>query len=350
MFLNLFSTTKYSLKYSKGIYMLVSDLSVENSSENSYRTYLRDVRLSAEGNIYLREEDEGVFFPFDEVAQSLIAKYLKINAGYLAKCPPVLQRENINYWFNHHGDTEANFYTVGGSLRGIFNPNKKIFPVSKVIEMIPRVFDQTDEIKACNMQEDLVHIDVISLKNSIEVPGLGTEERPQVGDITYGGIRLFVYPFQEKIPEIESYFNRLWCTNGSSKPHTEHKLTLRGHTVDEILEELEEKAHLLMDELPQRLEEYKETANIPVPHKVGEFVYQVGREAGLPGRIVDRVMGNLATLPDSPSIYDVMQLFTAVANEQISWNNRLKLQRLGGDFALNTQKILHRCGQCERPI
>jgi hypothetical protein len=330
--------------------MLVSDLSIENESqlERKYTKNLSDVRLSEDGNLFFRDDENRI--PFDEVALDLMGKHLKINTAYLSKCPPPLQRDNVNYWLNHHGDSEATFYTVGGTLRGIFNPSKKIFPVNRVVEVIGRIFNPEDEVKAFNTTEELVNIDVISLQNSVEVPGLGTEERPKVGDITHGGLRMFIYPFQEKAPEIESYFNRLWCTNGSSSPHTEHKITLRGHTVEEVIAEIEDKARILMDELPEKLQQYKETANIAVPTKVGEFVYQVGQEAGLPARIMNRVMGSLATLPDNPMVYDVMQLFTAVANESVSWPNRLRLQRIGGDFALNTHKVLHRCGQCERPI
>lgn len=329
--------------------MLVSDLSTETDSfkEEKHTTFLRDVRLGEEG-IFLRDE-EG-YFEFDEVALNHVAKHLRINPAYLSKCPPSLQRDNVNYWLDHYGDTEVNFYTVGGELKGVYDVNKKIFPVERVLELATRLFAPTDEVKALNTAEDLVHLDVVSLTNSVEVPGLGTEERPRVGDITHGGLRMFIYPFQEKAPEVESYFNRVWCTNGMSSPKLEHKITLKGHTVDDVLAELEDKARELIDELPEMLNQYKETAQIPVPNKVGEFVYQVGREAKLPSRIIDRVMTGIATLPDQPMVYDVMQLFTSVANEPVTWANRLRLQRLGGEFALNTHKILHRCGQCERPI
>lgn len=327
--------------------MIVSDLLTEygTSRGTSHQAYLKDVKLTEEGLELPRATVE-----FDDVALSHLSTFLSINGRYLAKCPPELQRENINYWLEHHGDTEARFEILSNTVRGVFNPNQKIFPVEKILEVMGRVFRPHDEVKAFNVAEDLIHLDIISLETKVEVPGLGTAERPHVGDITYGGIRSLTYPQQEKAPEIESYFNRIWCTNGMSAPRTEHRVSLKGNTVDDVLLELERKAQDLMNELPIQLEEYRRTAEIPSPSKLGQFVYQLGREYELPGRVMDTVMSRLAELPTEPSVYDVTQAITSIANEDITWKNRLRLQRLGGALSTDTAATLHRCDQCERPI
>lgn len=329
--------------------MLISDLATEidNFTETRNKIKLGELRLAEDG-FFLREE-EG-FFPADELAMNHIAKFLKINESYLSKCPFSLQRENINYWLANNSETEAVFLTVENQLRAVYSPNKKILPVDRILDIISRVFSPEDEVKAFNIDESLINIDVVSLNNLIEVPGLGTDERPEVGDITHGGIRTLVYPYRDKAPEMESYFNRLWCSNGASSPQTEHKIKLRGNTVEDILSEMEDKAQILLDELPIRLDEYKKTSEIAAPSNLAQFIFQVGAEADLPQRIIRHVMDSIGTLPAEPTVYDVMQLFTAVANQPVTWRNRLKLQHIGGEFITNTQKILHRCSSCERII
>lgn len=327
----------------------VADLQgmVDTRNENFEETSLSGVELVNEG---LRLGASNTLIEFDELAINHLSRYLKINAKYIAQCPRELQQENVNHWLGQFGDTEAVFHTIGHSLKGVYSPTKKVIPMSQVMNVISRVFDASDHVASFNADDDVVHLDVIASNLSVEVPGHGTTERPHVGDITHGGLRFFVYPNQEKAPIVETYFNRLVCTNGMSKPSTEHQIRLRGNTVDEVLASLEENARSLMDELPERLAEYRHTADIKAPDKTGEFAYQLAAEHGLPHMVVDRVMTNLGSLPDDPSIYDLIQSITSIANEDVSWKNRIKIQRLGGSLAMDTEHALHRCNTCERPL
>lgn len=57
-----------------------------------------------------------------------------------------------------------------------------------------------------------------------------------------------------------------------------------------------------------------------------------------------------AELPEDPSVYDVTQVFTSVANESVNYRSQLRLQRIGGDLSWKTEQMLHRCDNCERPL
>ena len=57
-----------------------------------------------------------------------------------------------------------------------------------------------------------------------------------------------------------------------------------------------------------------------------------------------RVIGRSAELPDDPSVYDVTQVFTSVANEGVTYRTQLRLQRIGGDLIAGTEHMLH-CGE-----
>ena len=327
----------------------VADLKgmADTRNESFENTSLSGVELTHDG-LLLRGSNKTV--EFDDLAVNHLSRYLKINPKYIAQCPRALQEENINYWLNSFGDTEAVFHTIGHSLKGVYSPTKKIIPMSQVMNIVSQVFRPDDEVVSFNADDDQIHLDVIASNLSIEVPGHGTEERPHVGDITHGGIRWFVYPNQEKAPSVETYFNRLVCTNGMSSPSKEHEVRLRGNTVEEVLESLETNARALLAELPEKLAEYRHTADVQAPEKMGEFAYQLASEHSLPHMVVDRVMNNLAALPEEPSVYDVIQGITSIANEDVSFKNKIKIQRLGGQLAMRTEQAMHRCVQCERPL
>lgn len=327
----------------------VADLQgmVDTRAESFEETSLSGVELENDG-LHLRGSNK--IIEFDELAINHLSRYLKINGKYIQQCPPGLQQENVNYWLDQFRDVDAVFHSIGHSLKGVYSPTKKIIPMSQVMGVISRVFSPDDVVSSFNADDDVVHLDVIASNLNIEVPGHGTQERPHLGDITNGGLRFFVYPNQEKAPVVETYFHRLVCTNGMSSPSTEHTIRLRGNTVEEVLESLETNARALMAELPEKLENYKHTAEINAPEKLGEFAYQLAAEHSLPHMVVDRVMNNLAALPEQPSVYDVIQGITSIANEDVSWRNKIKIQRLGGDLAMNTEKTMHRCDRCERPL
>ena len=65
-----------------------------------------------------------------------------------------------------------------------------------------------------------------------------------------------------------------------------------------------------------------------------------------------RVLDRVEQLPeDSATLYDVQQVFTSVANnEGLPYRTMMRLQALGGQMALDTEHVLHRCSTCERPL
>jgi hypothetical protein len=326
--------------------MLVRELreAYGNSTEKFDTFRLKDISLTDEG----LEFTTGRTLEWDDSLAEMTGKFLKINTGYLKKCPPELQQQNVNFWLDRNNDSDAIFHFVNRSLRGIYPPSRKIIPIAKILDIVNNVFVGGDEVKTFSMDEKMLHLDVVSNALSVEVPGHGTQERPHVGDITYGGLRWIIYLQEQKPPEVETYFNRLLCTNGASRPEVERRISLAGNSVDDVLNQLEATANILMNEMPDRLASYRHSAEIPIPGDVAQFAYQLGRENNLSQRIMDRVMAELALLPQNPSVYDITQIFTSVANEDVTFQNRLRLQRIGGQLSLDTETTLHRCAACER--
>jgi len=328
--------------------MLVSELAsaVDTGHEEAPVKRLSDAEVTPEG---LKLKGIKNAIKLDDYGLKKLGGYLGVNKAYLLKCPPELQEVNLNHWLQKWPDAEAMFHVVGEQLYGVHNPDKKIFPVIRLVDVLHNVFDPEDEVKTLHHDWDYVHADIVVGKHSIEVPGDDTfpEElgMPKKGDVTHGGIRFFAYPMQERRPFVQTYLHRLFCSNGMGIAEPELQVELKGNTVEEVLASLEGNAQRLMEGLPNRLEQYKATADVKIPGNLQQFVYQIGRERRLGTRVMDTVMTRTAELPDNPSVYDVTQVFTSVANENVQYRSQLRLQRIGGDLTSMTEHMLHRCDQ-----
>lgn len=327
--------------------MKVADLTAKlDQKESTPVVALGQVELRDEGLI-LPNVDEPI--PFDEQAQLHLGKHLGIPPRYLGKIPRALQQANVNHFLQSRGETEAMFHLSDYSLNAVHDPSKRIIPMTRLIESVSNACSPDDTVQEFRYELTKCHVDILS-EQSITVPGLGTEHRP-LNDITQGGIRFRTNAdFEIEKPSLESFLLRLVCTNGLAIPEPEYKIKLRGNTVDEILESMEENAQRVLEGLPERLQAYRDSAEVTVPGNVDQFMYQIGRERGLGARIMDRVMEEATSLPENPSVYEVLNVFTYVATQDVSYMNRLRLQGLGGDLVVDTQNMLHRCNSCERPL
>lgn len=328
--------------------MKVSEL-VENldNKETTPVSTLGQVELREDGLVVPNHSD---VILFDETAQKQVGKFLKIPPKYLTSVPRDLQMANVNYWLQKNSEVEAMFHIRDNFLVDVHDADKKFVPMTSLIETVAKAFDAEDEVQSIHSDTEKLHLDIISQASEIVVPGLGTTNRP-ANDITKAGIRLRANSDWElQKPTLESYLLRLVCTNGLTIQEPEYQVRLRGNTVPEILQSMEENAQKLLSNLPERLEAYRNSAEVPVPGNLELFVYNVGRERGLGTRIMDRVMQEIATLPSGPSVYDVMNVFTFVATQDVSYANRLRLEGLGGELVTETETILHRCDTCERPL
>jgi hypothetical protein len=79
------------------------------------------------------------------------------------------------------------------------------------------------------------------------------------------------------------------------------------------------------------------------------FAEQLGHEFDIPQRQLHLVLDRVRQLPvEGSTVYDVNQAFTSVANEVRNYNDRTRLQTLGGSLAIDAARMIERCTQCER--
>lgn len=310
-------------------------------------TTLGRLRVAEDASsVAVRGEDRE--FPFDEAAERAIADFLGIPKHYLAKCPSDLKAVNVNAWLQSKEDSAAMLSVINGGIVGVHGPDVKILPPARVAHAISNVIDGDAEVVQVIRDSHRLHID-IKTANAIEVPNPNrVHGRPEVGDITHGGIRVLTCPDEARPPSVQGYFHRLWCSNGATTRQQSGLISLKGLTVDEVLLEMEEAARLVLSGLDNRLEEIAHMAQVAAPGNPTSFAHQLGREYRLGPNVMNRVIDRVNLLPQDASVYDVQQAFTEVANRNVPYATMMRLQELGGDLAFHTDHVVHRCHACER--
>ncbi|QGJ94948.1 hypothetical protein SEA_REDWATTLEHOG_88 [Gordonia phage RedWattleHog] len=374
-------------------HMKVADIQpLLERNERHITARLHDITVD-EGGRELRlvsEDGTDESFPLDEVAERHLGQYLDVSPVYLKKCPSTLKATNLNYWLHQQDREQGEATLVVGpdGIENIYSPDKTVVAIPRIAEFIHRTFNGEDEIVNLISEPGTFHADIMVNSSRIEVPGNGLGDRPdetgritqfgagidpldtpeereqklaqaratQVFDITHGGVRIIADPGKSKAPVVERYFNRLICTNGMTMPVPDHSITVRGKTVDEVIQSMEEAAEFLLGSMDDALEEYKALSEVIVPGNPLLFIQQLGREQGLPDRIIQQAMdyaggAGFGRTDRDVTSFDVMQIFTGLANRSgVRYSTQRRLQNTAGLFVHRGDDLLHRCTQCERPL
>lgn len=338
--------------------MLVSELkqSLEGVNEQSLEVNFSNIAVDDEARSL--RIDTGIHggtreFQFDEQLERSLSKYLGVSKSYLAKCPPDLKAHNLNYWLDQKPNVAVAVEVLDDRVVSFHRPNLVILPIREVADVITQAMEPGDEVVQLLRDETSFHVDIITPKG-VEVAQVeGIEDRQQgerqIGDVTRGGVRVLSSPTEVKPPVVVPYLHRLWCTNGCSAPVDSGVIRLRGNTVEEVLEEMNQVMRRVRGEIDENLEHYANMAAQRVPGSPSRFARQIGNEYGIPARVMTRVLDRVELLPeDTATLYDVQQVFTQAANGTVPYRTMMRLQTLAGDMAMDTETVVHRCQTCER--
>jgi hypothetical protein len=331
--------------------MLVSELeeSLETRGERAIETTLGNIEV-AEDASYLKLRDSEEQFPLDELATSHLARYLELNRSDLNKYPTDLRHTVLTRFLDIKKDKAAVIEVRRRDISSIHKPGLLLIPIDSVAELITRTFQPTDEVVNLLRDEKKLHVDIKTAHN-IEVLNPGRiQGRPEVGDITHGGVRMLAYrdPVEPQAPTVTTYLHRLFCSNGMAEDYSANTIHLRGKTVPDVLLEMEEIAQKVMGELDQKLASYASLNERPLPEDRTLFVHQLAAEWNLGQRVTHKIIEQVSVLPENATLYDVQNVFTRMANDDISYWSSNQLQQLGGSLAFDTDHVTHRCGTCQR--
>lgn len=336
---------------------------------------LSSISVNENGTGFTAVSDDGqtLDFALDGEIERSMSKFLGVPSGYLEKCPGSLKAANLNYWLHDVEDARALIIHNSEAASSFLDPDKHAILPSDVAGVISRVFAPEDELVTVQRTDEYMHIDIKVLDSEVNVPGNGVGDRPHsdgtllipgndelgieeerrtnVFDITNGGVQFLLKPNQP--PVVNRYFNRLVCDNGLIIPVEDAKITLRGKTVDDIIDEMESSAEILLSSMDSALTRYAESSEQVVPGNVGDFIRQVGLEHRIPNRIIMQALNYAGaygfTRRDDITGYDILNVFTNLAN-RASYSSRMRLQGLGGVIADAGDEFYARCQSCERPF
>jgi hypothetical protein len=137
---------------------------------------------------------------------------------------------------------------------------------------------------------------------------------------------------------------------GTDTMTTEEKLgqvTIKGRTVDEVIDAMEEAATTVLGQLDEYLVRLSCTRSMEVPGTPAAFAAMLAQEAKLSRAVLDRILELVNQLPDPVSVWDVQNAVTAVAN-QANYVTMMRLQSLGGALSFDAETMIQRCHTCER--
>jgi hypothetical protein len=295
------------------------------------------------------EGTPAALYPLDEKALGVLARFLKLPLTYLNECPPDFRAQTLRYWRDRKAQADVVLEAVDDNVTGMYGPGLMMLPVTRIAGMVERVFDPEDEIRLLLRDEGKFHLDVTSNDYQVDVPNPNRiPGRPEVGDITCGGIRFLATPNKVRAPSVARFLHRLVCTNGMTSSETDSKIMIKGLSVAEVIESMEDAADRLLSTMDEHMDRYRQTADMPVPGHPLSFAEQLGHEFNIPERQLHAVLDRVRQLPEEgTTVYDVNQAFTSIANEVHNYDQRSRLQTLGGSLALEAPRMIERCHTCQ---
>jgi hypothetical protein len=287
------------------------------------------------GSLKVRGTD--LEFILSERGLKKFSTFLGIPKAFLPKLNSHLQTEVVNYFFEKDAGAEALIgYGNDYAFKAAYPGNTTILPNELVVDAIQKTFKPDDHIRSIDMTD--------GLKVSIITEELNAE--PRVNDITNGGLR--IEAVVGEAPKISTYLERLVCSNGMVVPSYNSTMSLRGRTVDEIIQEMEYLANsVLASEVDQALNNWSHMTEIEVANAT-QLIHRFCREYGIGSRMESKIIDRIDEL-EGNTYYDIINLITSMQHEiGVSDAMRQSLQLTGG--MLVSTNGGHRCSTCNHPL
>lgn len=285
-------------------------------------------------------------FVLDESANHALARYLKIPPAYFDGLTPDFRATLLRYEFDRRQNADTVVESLAGEIVAVHQPSQIMLPVSRVVEVITKTLKPEDTVRRFLVDDQRLHVDVTTTDHNVVF--YDASNHPEVGDITEAGLRVLSHPYASKPPSVGTYLERLACTNGMVTSEKVGQVTIKGRTVDEVIAAMEEAAESVLSQLDNHLERYAATRDLTVPGSPQAFAAQLAREAGVNRQVLDHVLDIINQLPEPVSVWDVNQAFTNVANIVERYQTMMRLQTLGGSLSFDAERMIERCGTCER--
>jgi len=259
----------------------------------------------------------GELFPLKPIAQQSIANRLGIPAHYLRKCPPEIQRINLNHWIRKERNDELFFRFDRNEVRAVFTPKYVPTDNVEVLEHIKKLGYRDDTPVQASVDDNFLAVNIPDGDRMFLVNGDHMTPGISVSNSEVGIAAL----------SINAYILRLVCLNGmisktevtASYRHVSAKiLTDFPDVLGKLGREIDQQRNQLRLSLESRVENPESTiANFNRQFQLN----QVEKEA------VDWAI----PLEYGNTMFNIINIFTKAAQfTGLSADSSYRLQKVGG--------------------
>jgi hypothetical protein len=251
------------------------------------------------------------------IAQQSIANRLGIPIHYLRKCPPDIQRTNINYWLEREKNDQLFFRFDGEKVRAIFTPRYIPTDNIDVLEKIKELDYPMSTKVQCSMDDEFMMVNIPDDRETFSIAGNRMTPGISISNSEVGLAAL----------SISAFVLRLVCTNGMISK-TEVTASYR-HISTKILNEFP----LVMSNVGQELGRQKNLFRLSLESKVTDpesTIINFNRQFQL-GKEETEAVGWALPLEYGQTMFNVVNVYTKAAQYQgLPAESSHKLQKVGG--------------------
>ncbi len=188
------------------------------------------------------------------IAQMSISNRLGIPFHYLKKCPPDIQRMNLNHWLAYERNEELFFRFNGNDVRAIFTPRYIPTDNIEVLDKLRSLDYPLDTRVQSSIDEDFMMVNLPDGRQSFTINGERMTPGISVSNSEVGLASL----------SIAAFVLRLVCTNGMISK-TEVSASYR-HISGKILSELPKVLTDVSSELGKKKDQFRLSVESKVEH------------------------------------------------------------------------------------
>jgi len=297
----------------------VSRLKYKGPSGKGFTFTLADAELNFEGK---------------ELA--LLCQNVDVNLPFTRKCSDPLKETLFTEFLSRPGKS-LKLVARENQVTGVLPFRTPYVPSSKLVDVVATAIEAVDvEYKNYNGTRIF---DFVSKINA--------EPKKRVGDVTKAGITLL----ENRSNVLTSYevnvggfLYRLSCSNGAVT-RTESLHRIGGKTVEEILNGVGNTTRKVFEVVSKEdLLQFVHLDDVKAEDP-SNLVHRLSRDSRIPASLERRILDRIPELGLNPTMYDVINLVTSVANdEKLSIRNSRLLQVMGGQLTISAE---HRCPTCK---
>jgi len=257
--------------------------------------------------------------PLKEIAQRSIAFRLGIPYQYLSKCPPELQKENLEYWIQHEKNEELFFRFDGEAVRAIFTPRYQPLDNFKVLEQLEKCGYKDNTSVQCSLDEEFMSLSILDGKNSFHINGDNFTPGISIANSEVGLSSL----------HISAFILRLICTNGLVA-RKEVKSSYR-HISQKVMEEFPAVVNEVSSSLGRQKQQFDISMKSTIDN-VDQTMKTFNKQYALSEEERKAVQWGFLQEPGN-KMFDVINAYTRASQySDLNAESSYRLQKTGGDI------------------